>query len=342
MKRILIIEDDQIVRENTAELLRLANYQVFTAEDGKIGVEKAVQLMPDLILCDILMPALDGYGVMQIVMRNEKLKGIPFVFMSAKTDHADIRKGMNLGASDYLTKPFNESELLSTIETRIKLHKTEISKNNPPDSNTFEVLRDAIEQMLEEKTVHYYKKGGVIYAEESQGHSIYFLLKGEVKIFKNHEYGKELIVNLINEGNFFGFTQFAENQSYTENAIALTGVKLIKINKQELAELFKESPNLSIQFMDLLIQNLDLLKYHMIHLVYDSVRKKTAEMLLELDSNNEDSNVIEISRNNLANLIGIAKETLIRTLTELRDEGVIQTSRKAIKIINRTKLINLR
>ncbi|MFD1314839.1 response regulator [Namhaeicola litoreus] len=342
MKRILIIEDDQIVRENTAELLRLANYHVFTAEDGKIGIDKAVQLLPDLILCDILMPVLDGYGVLQIVMRNEKLKGIPFVFMTAKIDHTDIRKGMNMGASDYLTKPFNESELLSTIETRIKLHQPEMARRKTADVNSFELLRDAIEQLTEDKTVQYFKKGSVIYAEESSGHSIYFLLEGEVKIFKNHEYGKELIVNLINEGEFFGFTQFNENQYYTENAVALTSVKLIKINKHELGGIFKENPNLAIQFMDLLIQNLDLLKNHMLHLVYDSVRKKTAEMLLELDSYNEESNVIEISRNNLANLIGIAKETLIRTLTELRDEQAIQTSRKAIKIINRAKLMNMR
>jgi CheY-like chemotaxis protein len=341
MDRILIIEDDQIVRENTAELLRLANYHVFTAEDGKIGVEKALQLQPDLILCDILMPVLDGYGVLQIVMRNEKLKNIPFVFMTAMTDHMDIRKGMNMGASDYLTKPFNESELLNTLETRIKIYKANSTPNKRKDSNTLELLRDAMEQMAEEKMIHFHKKGSMIYAEDSPGHSIFYLLKGEVKIFKNHEYGKELIVNLVNEGGFFGFTSFNENQPHSENAVAVSNVKLLKINKQELELIFKKNPSLSIQFMDLLIQNMDLLKNHMLHLVYDSVRKKTAEMLLELDDQNEHTNVIEISRNNLANLIGIAKETLIRTLTELRDEEAIQTSRKAIKIINRSKLMNM-
>jgi CheY-like chemotaxis protein/DNA-binding XRE family transcriptional regulator len=341
MDRILIIEDDQIVRENTAELLRLANYHVFTAENGKIGVEKALQLQPNLILCDILMPDLDGYGVLQIVMRNEKLKNIPFVFMTAKTDHKDVRKGMNMGASDYLTKPFNESELLNTVETRIKISKTNSPSNKTKDSNTFEILREAIEKLAEEKMIHFHKKGSMIYAEDSPGHSIFYLLKGEVKIFKNHEYGKELIVNLIQEGGFFGFTSFNENQPYSENAVAVSNVKVLKINKQELGQIFKKNPNLSLQFMDLLIQNIDLLKNHMLHLVYDSVRKKTAEMLLELDDQNENTNVIEISRNNLANLIGIAKETLIRTLTELRDEEAIQTSRKAIKIINRSKLMNM-
>ena len=122
-KLILLIEDDAIVRENTAEILRLANYQVQTAENGKLGIEMASLQRPDLIICDILMPVLDGFGVLQIVLRNEELKRVPFIFMSAKTDHSDLRKGMDLGASDYITKPFEESELLSAIETRLKLRE---------------------------------------------------------------------------------------------------------------------------------------------------------------------------------------------------------------------------
>ena len=119
-KKILLIEDDQIVRENTAEILQLANYEVLTAEDGKRGLEKATVFKPDLIICDILMPELDGYGVMQIAQRNKDLQRIPIIFMSAKTKHEDIRKGMDLGASDYITKPFEESELLSAVASRLK------------------------------------------------------------------------------------------------------------------------------------------------------------------------------------------------------------------------------
>ena len=102
-KKILIIEDDKIVRENTAEILQLANYDVITAEDGKAGLEKTQFFKPDLIICDILMPELDGYGVLQIMMRNKSLQRIPVIFMSAKTKHEDIRRGMDLGASDYIT-----------------------------------------------------------------------------------------------------------------------------------------------------------------------------------------------------------------------------------------------
>ena len=120
-KKVLIIEDDKIVRENTAEILLLANYEVITAENGKFGIEKANFFKPDLIICDILMPELDGYGVLQIMMRSNLLQKIPLIFMSAKTKHDDIRRGMDLGASDYITKPFYPEILLDRVEAFMNL-----------------------------------------------------------------------------------------------------------------------------------------------------------------------------------------------------------------------------
>jgi CheY-like chemotaxis protein len=125
MKKILLIEDNLEVRENTAEILELANYEVTTAENGKIGVDMAIQNKPDLIICDIMMPQLDGYGVLHVLSRNKNTAGIPFIFLTAKTEKMDFRKGMNMGADDYLTKPFDEVELLDAIESRLR--KREIS-----------------------------------------------------------------------------------------------------------------------------------------------------------------------------------------------------------------------
>ena len=127
-KKILIIEDDEIVRENTAELLELSNYQVQTAVNGKEGIKVATTEIPDLIVCDIMMPEADGYQVLKELSKNGRTSSIPFVFLSAKTDHKDIRKGMNLGADDYLTKPFEEEELITAIESRIA--KTELLENS--------------------------------------------------------------------------------------------------------------------------------------------------------------------------------------------------------------------
>ena len=120
MQKILLIEDNDALRENTAEILSLASYQVSTAENGKIGIEMALNNPPDLIICDIMMPVLDGYGVYQIINKNEALQHIPFIFLSAKSERSDLRKGMEMGADDYITKPFTDAELINAIKTRLE------------------------------------------------------------------------------------------------------------------------------------------------------------------------------------------------------------------------------
>uniref|UniRef100_UPI00262E27C2 response regulator transcription factor n=1 Tax=Hydrotalea sp. TaxID=2881279 RepID=UPI00262E27C2 len=115
-KKILLIEDNPDMRENTAEILQLANYIVKTAENGKEGVALAEEENFDLIICDIMMPVLDGYGVLHLLSKNKKTKAIPFIFLTAKVDRDDLRKGMELGADDYITKPFKISELIGAIE----------------------------------------------------------------------------------------------------------------------------------------------------------------------------------------------------------------------------------
>ena len=127
MKKILLIEDNDDIRNNTAEILELSNYKVIVAENGKTGVEKAIGCNPDLILCDIMMPVLDGYGVMHAIHKNDALKNIPFIFLTAKSERSDFRKGMELGADDYITKPFSGTELLNAVDSRLK--KIDLLKN---------------------------------------------------------------------------------------------------------------------------------------------------------------------------------------------------------------------
>lgn len=339
LKKILLIEDDHILRDNTAEILRLANYEVITAENGKIGVDKAINYKPNLIICDILMPDLDGYGVLQIILRNKDLQKIPFIFMSAKTDHFEVRKGMDLGASDYITKPFEESELLSAIETRLKRRELfEINNEEDKDDFRVKIKFEELYKVFIRKEKFKFRKGTTIYCEGNNSNHIFYIIKGEIKTFKDNEDGKELITGIYKNRNFFGFTSFIENRSYYENAVTLTDTTLIKITKLEFLKLVKENPQLSLHFLDILSENLDRVKEHLIHLAYDSVRKKTADILLQLNKLNENNHLIEISRSNLAKFIGIAKETLIRTLTEFKDEKIIESKRNSIKIIDLKKL----
>src|SRR5476651_6950 len=119
-KKVLIIEDNNDIRENVVEILELAGYSVHAASNGKTGVELAIKHTPDVILCDIMMPELDGYGVLYMLNKNPGASAIPFIFLTAKAERVDLRKGMEMGADDYLTKPFDDMELLNAIESRLK------------------------------------------------------------------------------------------------------------------------------------------------------------------------------------------------------------------------------
>jgi CheY-like chemotaxis protein len=116
-RTILIIDDHNEIRENTAELLSFGGYKTLTAENGKKGVEMALAEKPDLIVCDIMMPELDGYGVLHLLRKNPETEDIPLIFLTAKAERSDLRRGMEMGADDYVTKPFEEIELMNAIES---------------------------------------------------------------------------------------------------------------------------------------------------------------------------------------------------------------------------------
>ncbi|HEY9627561.1 MAG TPA: response regulator [Coleofasciculaceae cyanobacterium] len=123
MKKILVIEDEQAVRDTIVEILNSENFYAISAENGEVGVQMATEFQPNLILCDVMMPKLDGYGVLTQVRQNTKTATIPFVFLTANADKNNFRHGMTLGADDYLTKPFTHSELLEAIDARIGKQK---------------------------------------------------------------------------------------------------------------------------------------------------------------------------------------------------------------------------
>ncbi len=123
MNRILVIEDEAALGDNITSVLEMNKYEVHYAKEGRSGYELAVKFLPDIILCDIMMPEFDGYWVLEQVRSNHELKDTPFIFLTAKVDRDDLRKGMELGADDYITKPFKISELIGAIEARLKRNK---------------------------------------------------------------------------------------------------------------------------------------------------------------------------------------------------------------------------
>src|SRR5213593_1229834 len=133
MKKILVIEDEPEMRRNITALLRYKAYEPIAAENGRLGVEMARREKPDLILCDVMMPELDGYGVLRALQADAKLALIPFIFLTAKGEKDDLRSGMNLGADDYLTKPIANSDLVEAIEARLRRAEQQMNREFKPD-----------------------------------------------------------------------------------------------------------------------------------------------------------------------------------------------------------------
>lgn len=339
MKTILLIEDDKILRENTEELLELSDYQVLTAANGKIGIKTAKEKLPDLIVCDIMMPEVDGYGVLEALTNHETTKHIPFIFLSAITAHKSIRKGMDLGADDYLTKPFEEEDLISAIESRLAkaqlLHNiTDTKKDTESDSNEIDnlhQLKNYFDDNGEESSID---EGGTIYKEGTRSTHVYLILKGAVKCHTMDEDGKELITKLHHADEFLGFTSLMDNAVHQESATALENVKVTAVSKEQLLEIVAENHTISLELMSLLSDNISEIKHQLLQMAYSSVRKKTAQTLLQFAEimNKDTTEPIRISRADLASVAGIATESLIRTLSGFKKEGLIEIEGRNIRI----------
>jgi len=339
MKTILLIEDDRALRENTEELLDLAGYSVTTAPNGKIGIVSAKELLPDIILCDIMMPEVDGYGVLKALHEDEITKQIPFIFLSAKTEHKEIRKGMDLGADDYLTKPFEEEDLISAIESRLAKH--EILKQNAVSDHKQETTEDDILDLNELKNFFddngdelTFSQGDIIYKEGQASNTIFLVLKGVVKCHSMDEDGKQLITSLYRGDDFLGFTSFLKNVPYQESATAMEDVVLAGISKENLKEILEKNHAISLELVELLSGNIKEIKQQLLQMAYSSVRKKTAQTLLQFADimTTQADEPIKISRSDLASVAGIATESLIRTLSGFKKEGLIEIEGRNIKI----------
>ena len=349
MKKVLLIEDDAIIRENTAELLELSNFNVITAPNGKIGVELAKRDTPDIVVCDIMMPELDGYGVIEALSKNNDTKYIPFIFLSAKTERTDVRKGMDLGADDYITKPFTEEELISAIESRLaKAAILRDERNNqkesvPENEDEIKTLNDLKNFFDDNGEVFNFKKDEVIYNEGYNSNLIYLVIKGVVKSYKLDEKGKELVTALYKEDDLFGYTSFTQNIPYQETTKAIKNLELVGISKSNLTNVLANNHTVTLELLELLNDNLTGVKDQLLQMAYSSVNKKTAITILKFAEklNTKPEEPIKISRNDLASVAGIATETLIRTMSNFKKQGLIAIEGRNIRILDIQKLQNI-
>ncbi|MGM9510538.1 response regulator [Larkinella sp. GY13] len=343
MKTILLIEDNDAIRENTAEILELAGYAVQTAENGKVGVEKALTDKPDLVICDIMMPVLDGYGVLHIFNKNPQLAGVPFIFLTAKTERTEFRKGMELGADDYLTKPFDESELLSAIEGRLNRFRNVGPTYNLQQDGLDQFLNDArhtgnLESLSVDRKAHPMRKKQFVYTEGDTPTRLYFLKSGKVKTVRTNTDGKEFITGLYHSGDFFGYLALLENRDYGDSAVTLEDSELIYIPKEDFQQLLLANSTVSGQFIKMLAGHVGEREEQLLHMAYNSIRRRVADALLNLYRQDPEG-VIQLSRDNLAAIVGTATETLIRTLSEFRQDGLLEiASTGTIRVLQPEKL----
>lgn len=351
MKKILLIEDNKDVRENTAEILTLAQYNVITAKNGKEGVELVQSEKPDLIICDIMMPVLDGHGVLHMLSKNEETLSIPFIFLTAKAERNDFRKGMEMGADDYLTKPFDDVELLNAIESRLKKNdilRKEFAKNFAGFSEFMNEAKgiESLNKLSENRDLRVYKKKEDIYLEGTYAKGIYFVNKGKIKSYQTNEFGKELITDLHKEGDFFGYLPLLQDEKYSSSASALEDSEIFMIPKDDFFSLIFKNAEVSRRFIEILSNSIRENEKQLVKLAYNSVRKRVAEALVKLSDKykkeGDQTFSMNVSREDLANLVGTATETVIRTLSDFKDEKFVEVSGGTITILNYDKLSKMR
>jgi len=346
---VLVIDDNKDIRENTAEILDLAGYTTFTAENGKKGLETALKEKPSLIVCDIMMPELDGYGVLHLIRKNPETEHIPFIFLTAKTERNDFRKGMEMGADDFITKPFDDIELLNAIEVRLKKSAILNQTYDPSFRGLNQFLKDVKDtglarQLSDKYDLEEYERKQALYHENKKPRFLFYLIKGKVKCYKTNQDGKEYITNLYNDGDFIGYSALLENSFYEDSAIVIEDAEILAIPKDDFLHMVYNDISIASKFIHIITKNVKEKEDRLLSLAYSSLRKRVATSLVDITSKfklKEQTMPIEISREEIAQYVGTATESLIRTLSDFKSEKLIDIKNGKIIVNNTDKLKNL-
>lgn len=350
MQKILVIEDNDEVRENIAEIIQLSGYEVLTAENGKVGAEKALAEIPDLIICDIMMPVLDGYGVLHLVNKHEATAGTPFIFLTAKSERNDFRKGMEMGADDYITKPFDGIELLNAVESRLKkIERLRRNFDNSPEEIgrlMEEAGRSGLAALATtEREICRYTKKHMLYNEGQRPKSVFYVVTGRIRTYLTNEGGKEFITHVYGPGDFFGYLAMLEDKNYKDNAQVLEDAELMLIPRKDFLDLILGDMQASRQFIKMIARHTASDEENLLNLAYNSLRKKVSFGLLKLmdkyKTSENDTIELDISRENMASAAGVATESLIRTLSDFKAEKLIDIREGKVVITDEKKLRDL-
>ena len=345
---ILIIDDEEIIRNNISKTLELAGYRTITVSNGREAVAIIHSQIPGLILCGDSISEMNGYLILHLLKRNPATQNIPFLFLTAKIELQLFRKGMGMGADDYLVKPCDDVELLNTVELRLK-------KNTPANEPAEMEIEGIVQHFNGEQLTnhflngydtHIFTKRQELYHEGKRPQKIFYLLSGKVKTIKTHPDGKEYITNVYTNGDFLGYIAVIENINYDDTAIVLENSEIVQIPRQDFIDILNQDATIATKFIQLAGNNAREKEERLINLAYSSLRKRIAVALLQLNKKFNPSNIsgipLNITRENFARYVGTATESVIRTMIDFRDEKLIDIDPAGrISIINPGKLDSL-
>jgi len=341
--KILLIEDEADARLGLLEFLELANYKVLEASNGKDGIALARMEKPDLIISDVKMPEIDGLNVLRILSKDPLTAGIPFIFLSGLDELSDIRTGMNLGADDYVVKPFNPQDLLEIV--RVRLERLSLIRNGLEMTEASgELLKDieSLKNLASEKKEKIYAKKEHIYREDDVANFLYFVQSGRVKCVKTDSYGKDYVTELYHSGDFFGHLGMFDQPEYHDTAIAMEATTLSLIPRTEFMTLVRRSRDLSARYIEHLSHLLRTKENRLLQLAYAPVRERVADALINyvqpLKGLRKKDGGSTISREDLASIVGTTKESLVRMLSEFKREGLIKSEGREIIIVDEPRL----
>lgn len=346
-KTILLIDDDESMLELTTELLEHEGYTVIASNNGELALELMERTPPDLVLCDVTMPGLDGYDVLHAMEKTPFLAETPFIFISARAERADVRKGMTLGADDYLTKPFQAKELLEAVESRLKrsaLFRRTFTKDKEGLDQFMDMARglEVLKDLSTDRKSRVFKDHQIIFREGDRLDHVMYIAKGKVRTYSVNKDDKEFTTGLHSTGDIIGFFGLLETGRSTESAEALESAKVILIPKEDLLALLHRDHDVSVCFIKLLARDVEGLKARMLQLAYASIRQRVAQSLLHIHERyakeNDPGLGVRISREDLATMVGTATESLIRSLSDLKQDRLISVEGRDIRILDRTGL----
>ncbi len=333
-QRLLLLEHNSAYQATISEVLIAAGYQVTVAHEGWAGLALARQQPPDLILCAASLSGLDGYALLHLCRQTPTLRAVPFIILGQEAAWPALRRAMERGADDYLPQSCEASSLLLSVAARLLRAGSEpndAAASTPPQETGFTLAALAASYpprlMARRQTV---------YAEGDKPRYLYYVHAGRVKTTKTTSFGKELITSIYYTQDFFGFKDLLEQGMHLEAALAIEDTVLHCIPAADFWQHLR-CPNISLEVMRQLAGRKRVREAMLLDMAYHSLRRRLANALLLLHEQAEAHGhvppYIQLTREDLAALVGITPESVSRTLSEFRHDHLLEVTPQGIRLL---------